>query len=174
MAPTINVYLVFLIASIKTCEFISLILFQTIFEDPFISKIFNWFSDPESVLKSKLTIWKYHITAFNFRTCVHTHYVLLYCILIFLHLWYSLNNKNESHFYSTNYSLYTKPHAKNIIKHLSIFSWDIVIKFSTVSAYFCYFTKLSWKIIERGMDLNCNNHWWLFRIFCQHFCNNLF
>ena len=56
MAPTINVYLVFLIASIKTCEFISLILFQPIFEDPFISKFFNWFSDPESVLKSKLTI----------------------------------------------------------------------------------------------------------------------
>ena len=77
---------------------------------------FNWFSDPEPALKSKLTIWKY-ITALNFRICVHTHYVLLYYILIFLHHRYSLNNKNESHFYSTEYSPYTKSHAENIIKH---------------------------------------------------------
>lgn len=148
MAPTINVYLVFSIASIKSCEFISLIVFHPIF-GIHLSHSFSTGSLIQNQLKSKPTIWKYRITVFNFRICIHTHYVLLYYILIFLHLWYSLNNKNESHFYSTGYSLYTKSHAEYIIKTLlSIFSWGIVIIFSTVSAYFCYFYKT---ILE--------NHW---------------
>lgn len=114
MAPTINVYLV-LIASIKSCEFISLIVFHPIF-GMHLSHSFS----TGSLIQNQH--WKSNrpyenIVLSSILESVSILIMFYFITFLFLRLWYSLNNKNESRFYSTEYSLYTKSHAEYIIKH---------------------------------------------------------